>query len=78
MTKQLRCVAIDDELAFLKTIKNIISLKEHGPIELVGEGRSVKEATSVIRSTEPDLVFLDIRLPDGSGFDVLKAFPDSS
>ncbi|MEM9894790.1 MAG: LytTR family DNA-binding domain-containing protein [Bacteroidota bacterium] len=78
MTKQLRSVAIDDELAFLKTIKNIVSLKEHSPIELVGEGRSVKEAISVIQSTEPDLIFLDIRLPDGSGFDVLKAFPDSS
>lgn len=40
-------------------------------IEIVGECESVKDAVIVIKACKPELIFLDINLTDGSGFDVL-------
>ena len=73
MTDQIRCVVVDDEQAFLKSIKSIIDLSAENKLEIVGEARSVQEAAEKITTLEPDLVFLDIHLPDGSGFEVLNS-----
>ncbi len=40
-------------------------------VELVGMARSVVEGARAVKSLKPDLVFLDIELPDGTGFDLL-------
>ena len=40
-------------------------------VEVVGEAASVVEAAKVIKARKPDLLFLDIELPDGTGFDIL-------
>jgi two-component system LytT family response regulator len=66
----MRCLVIDDERL---ARKELIRLLEAQPdIELVGEAANVDEAISRIDQDEPDLVFLDIRMPGGSGFDVLE------
>ena len=39
---------------------------------VVGEAGSVAEALAVIRSTEPEVVIMDVRLPDGNGLDAVK------
>lgn len=72
MTNSLRCLVVDDEMAFLKSIKSIIELSSEDFLEIVGEARSVREAVEKIEELEPDLIFLDIKLPDGTGFDVLQ------
>ena len=72
MTEVLKCIVVDDELAFLKSIRSIIDLAADPKLEIVGEARSVKDAVERINAMEPELVFLDINLPDGSGFDVLN------
>jgi len=41
-------------------------------IELVGESDSVEDAVQLIRQTKPDLAIVDIRLEDGSGFDLVE------
>ena len=41
-------------------------------LEVVGETGSVEEAERLVRSLQPDLVFLDIELTDGSGLEVAK------
>ena len=41
-------------------------------VEIVGQAETVAEAISAIEKLQPDVVILDIRMPDGSGIDVLQ------
>ena len=45
-------------------------------IELIAEGKSLKEGIDLLRRLETDLVFLDIELGDGLGLDLLKSLPN--
>lgn len=66
-----RAVIIDDESRSRETLQEMLKL--YCPsIEVVAEGMDVQSGVSVIRSHKPSLVFLDIKMPDGSGFDVLR------
>ena len=62
---------IDDEPKARETIINILGLS---PIELsvIGEAGDVESAYELISTKSPDLVLLDINLPDGTGFDLLR------
>ncbi len=64
---------IDDETRARETIIDILGLS---PVELsiVGEADSVNSAYELIVSKSPDLILLDINLPDGTGFDLMKKF----
>lgn len=54
-------------------------LKEnHKDISVIATAKSVVEAAKVLRKQTPDILFLDIMLGDGTGFDVLEIFPDLS
>lgn len=54
-------------------------LAEHCPqLQLLGAAPSVVEAAKLLRTISPDLIFLDILLGDGTGFDLLEIFPDLS
>jgi two-component system, LytTR family, response regulator len=71
----IRAVIVDDEDQGREAIE--ILLGRYCPqVKLVGIASSVDEAISVIRSEKPDLVFLDIEMPSGSGFDVLENTKD--
>ncbi len=63
-------MVIDDvPLARKSLIKDI---KEHCPgVEIAGEASSVVEAGKMVQKVKPDLLFLDIDLGDGDGFDVI-------
>lgn len=68
----INAVVIDDIESIRK--KNVDLINIYCPhLTIVGEAGSVKESTELIRSVKPDIVFLDIELSDGSGFDVLQA-----
>jgi two-component system, LytTR family, response regulator len=70
----LRVVIIDDEPDAVKFIDGIVA--EYCPnLEVVGTAHSAPEGVSVITQTQPDLVFLDVQMPHGSGFDLLSSFP---
>ena len=47
-------------------------LDELAEVEIVGQAETVAEAISAIGELRPDVVILDIRMPDGSGIDVLQ------
>lgn len=65
----LRCLIVDDEPLARKRLRRL--LREHGEVEIVGECRNGREAVDSIKSHRPDLVFLDIQMPGGDGFDVV-------
>lgn len=59
----------DSELARLELTH---LLKAHTQINVIGEAEDVKSAIQIIKATTPDLVFMDIDLPDGNAFDILE------
>jgi two-component system LytT family response regulator len=44
-------------------------------VEIIGEAGNIQTARNLIEKSSPDLIFLDIQLPDGTGFDLLESFP---
>jgi two-component system LytT family response regulator len=67
----IRAIIADDEPASRDAVRTLLS--EHQEIEIVGEAANGREAVEIIRGTRPDLVFLDIQMPDKDGFSVLEA-----
>jgi two-component system LytT family response regulator len=65
-----RVLVVDDEPPARMLLQS--RLAEDGSMEVVGACGTVAEAVAMIASTRPDLVFLDIRLSDGTGFDVVE------
>lgn len=67
----LRAVIVEDEKHSRETLKNLLE-EFCVDISIEGMAESVNEAVSVISSVQPDVVFLDIELQSGTGFDVLS------
>lgn len=67
----LRTVIIDDESNARQVIANILELYCE-KVELIGQAEDVKTGLILIDELKPDLVLLDIQMPDGTGFDLLK------
>ncbi len=71
----LRTIIIDDEIDAIKSIESIII--EYCPdISIVGKACSVIEGIKEIQNKNPDLVFLDIEMPQGNGFNILESIPE--
>lgn len=69
--KNLNLVIVDDEKRVRTTIKNVLEL--HYPnANVVGEAEDIETAKEKIKETNPDVVLLDIKMPGGTGFDLLK------
>ena len=66
----IRCAIIDDEKPFINTLRAM--LKRLDDLMEVGEARSVSSGVKLVNELEPDLVFLDIQMSDGTGFDLLQ------
>ena len=68
--RKLRTLVVDDEP--LARTNLLVLLRRHAEIEIVGECASGTEALTEIRRCKPDLVFLDVQMPECDGFDVLE------
>lgn len=67
----LQTILIDDEEDARVILRSF--LESHCPeVEIIGEADSVKSGIELIQSVSPDLVFLDVRMSPGTGFDVLE------
>jgi two-component system, LytTR family, response regulator len=67
----LRTVIVDDEAHARETLARLLSL--HCPqVKLVGEASSVASGLKIICELHPQLVLLDIKMDDGTGFDLLR------
>jgi two-component system LytT family response regulator len=67
---RVRALVVDDEPAGRQTITTFLA--EHRGIEVVGEAKNGNQAVTLCRSLKPDLLFLDIQMPDLDGFGVLE------
>ena len=71
----LTAIIVEDMKDAMELLKS--DIKNHHPeIQIIDTAQSVVEAAKVLRKTEPDILFLDIMLGDGTGFDVLEIFPE--
>jgi two-component system LytT family response regulator len=66
----IQAILADDEVLARQKLRQL--LKEIPDVEIVGEGASAAETIDLVRSAKPDLLFLDVRMPDMDGFDVVK------
>jgi len=67
----MKAIIVDDELAVRNAIKTLIS--ENFPdINIIASAGTIEEGIEAITREKPDLLFLDIELPDGKGFELLK------
>lgn len=67
----IRTIIVDDETKSREIVREILS-QYCEQVEIVGEARSAAEAKQLIEHIGPDLVLLDIFMPNGTGFDLLQ------
>ena len=65
----MKALLVDDEPLARRELRRLLA--KHAAIEIVGEAANVIEAEAQIAALSPDLVFLDIQMPGGDGFDLL-------
>ena len=66
--EKLRVLIVDDEERARARVRRLLSAHLH--IEVVGEASGLLEAVAAYNSLRPDLIFLDIEMPDGRGFEL--------
>ena len=67
-----KAIIIDDEKDAIESLELKINQYCHN-VEIVGRAQSVVQGINEIESKNPDIVFLDIRMPDGGGFNLLES-----
>ncbi|EPR73106.1 two-component system regulatory protein [Winogradskyella psychrotolerans RS-3] len=72
--KTLKAVIVEDSRLARNELKEL--LKVHQDIELIGEAENVDEGFELITKTNPDLLFLDINMPEKDGFELLEMLDD--
>jgi two-component system, LytTR family, response regulator len=70
----LRALIIDDERLARSALRRLLSA--HPEVKVIGEAANPAEAIRAIQQTSPDVLFLDVEMPGGSGFDLLEKLED--
>jgi two-component system LytT family response regulator len=77
MKHKLITVIIDDEPDAVDFIASIA--EEYCPdLEICGRANNVKDGIALIKEIKPELVFLDVEMPNSTGFELLTHFPDKN
>ncbi|MDX1653060.1 MAG: LytTR family DNA-binding domain-containing protein [Brumimicrobium sp.] len=71
----IKAIIIDDEIRAIRTLQSLIELL-HFPVEIVGTAQNIPEGVKIINKHNPDLVFLDIEMPEYNGFELLDFFKE--
>jgi two-component system LytT family response regulator len=70
VNRKIRALVVDDEILARKALKAM--LNDDPEMEVIAECRNGKEAVNAIRKESPDIVFLDIQMPEMDGFQVIE------
>jgi two-component system LytT family response regulator len=70
----LRALIIDDERLARSALRRL--LNAHPEVRIIGESANPDEAIRAINKASPDVLFLDVEMPGGSGFDLLEKLED--
>jgi two-component system, LytTR family, response regulator len=65
----MRALVIDDERLARSELRRLLAAHPH--VDVVGEATNIADAQREIEDKKPDLLFLDVQMPGGSGFDLL-------
>jgi len=71
----IKTVIVDDELDAVEVMSMLLS-KSTKETEIVGVASSVREAVEVINQTQPDVVFLDVEMPELPGYELIQFFEE--
>jgi len=71
----IKAIIIEDEKKSAEVLIQLLQ-KNCPEIKVSVTAESVKEGIEVVRNLKPELIFLDVMMPDGSGFDVLEKISD--
>jgi two-component system LytT family response regulator len=66
----MKALIIDDEPPARRELRRLLT--DFSWVEVVGEAGNVEQAAEMVESLNPELLFLDIQMPGGSGFDLLS------
>lgn len=69
--REIRALICDDEPLARRGVQQLLA--RHPDVVVVGEARDGREALSAIDALAPDLIFLDVQMPELDGFDVVRA-----
>lgn len=72
---KLQAIIVEDEANSREILSNYLA-KYCTDVDLVGEAKSIEEAKKLIEEQPLDLVFLDVEMPFGTGFDLLEQLPN--
>src|SRR5215468_3447321 len=70
VSSRIRALVVDDEPLARSNVLHL--LRGNPEVEILGECESAAAALEAIRDQKPDLVFLDVRMPEYDGFDILE------
>lgn len=70
-TNRVRALIVDDEELGRRMLRSLLASDDD--VQIVGEAASASEARRKINEHQPDLVFMDIEMPGGSGLEVLQS-----
>ncbi len=73
----IRCVIVDDEYHSRMNLRQMLGIFCPN-VTIIGEADGARKGIEIIKNYHPDLVFLDIKMPDGTGFDILQEIDDVS
>lgn len=71
----IKAVIVEDSRLARNELKELI--KEYGNIELIGEAENVDDGIALIQEKRPDLLFLDINMPEKDGFQLLEELDEA-
>ena len=68
--KKIKVILIDDERLAREELRRVIAC--YADLEVIAEAQNAVEAAQLIKKYQPDLIFLDIQMPEKTGFDLLE------
>ncbi len=73
MNNQLKAIVIDDESAARNVLKNLLDWSEES-IVVVDEADHLVKGVEIIKKHQPEVVFLDVQMPDYAGYEIVQFF----